>query len=48
MNSFMSQRNRESMVHVLLSFALGGLLGDVFFHTLPHMMEAQHSHSSHD
>jgi hypothetical protein len=25
------------MTHIMLSFALGGLLGDVFFHTLPHM-----------
>lgn len=35
----------------LLSFAMGGLLGDVFFHTLPHLAEAQnsggHGHSDH-
>jgi zinc transporter 7 len=53
MNSFLSEKRRDSFVHVLLSFALGGLLGDVFFHTMPHIMEAQqhsqegegHSHS---
>jgi len=27
----------------LISFAIGGLLGDVFFHTLPHM-STSHSH----
>ena len=27
----------------LLAFAIGGLLGDVFFHTLPHM-NSQHDH----
>ena len=41
----------------MISFAIGGLLGDVFFHTLPHISEAHnhnshegdvHSHSSHD
>ena len=47
MNQLMSDRNREAFVHVLLSFALGGLLGDVFFHTLPHIMEG-HSHGDHD
>jgi hypothetical protein len=38
MNSMMNSQRRDSFVHVLLSFALGGLLGDVFFHTLPHIM----------
>lgn len=40
MNSCLSEKRRDSFVHVLLSFALGGLLGDVFFHTMPHIMEA--------
>lgn len=45
----MSKRVRDTFVHVLLSFALGGLLGDVFFHTLPHMAEAgQHDHHHHE
>ena len=50
-NSLLVQ-NQHQMEHVtqyLISFAVGGLLGDVFFHTLPHMQEAGHSHGhSHD
>ena len=42
---FIGERSRDKFVHILLSFALGGLLGDVFFHTLPHLME---SHETHD
>jgi hypothetical protein len=34
----------EGFTNIMLSFALGGLLGDVFFHTLPHLNEG-HSHS---
>ena len=38
--------------HIFLSFAMGGLLGDVFFHTLPCLKATQtHDHShvhSHD
>lgn len=34
---------RESVIYYLISFAIGGLLGDVFFHTLPHMSSG-HSH----
>jgi zinc transporter ZupT len=30
----------------LISFAIGGLLGDVFFHTLPHL-NSGHSHDVH-
>jgi zinc transporter 7 len=33
----------ETFTQILLSFACGGLLGDVFFHTLPHLSEG-HSH----
>ena len=29
----------------MISFAIGGLLGDVFFHTLPHMSGGGHGHS---
>jgi hypothetical protein len=28
---------RDTMIYYLISFAVGGLLGDVFFHTLPHL-----------
>ena len=31
----------------MISFAIGGLLGDVFFHTLPHISEA-HNHNSYE
>jgi TctA family transporter len=47
MNSFMPEKSRDKFVHILLSFALGGLLGDVFFHTLPHLMESGNSHTDH-
>jgi solute carrier family 39 (zinc transporter), member 7 len=43
LNLSVSAANRDSFTHILLSFALGGLLGDVFFHTLPHM-NSGHSH----
>ena len=46
MNMSVTAQNRDSFTHVLLSFALGGLLGDVFFHTLPHMSSG--SHKDHD
>jgi hypothetical protein len=39
-NSLLLSKNKDQMEHVtqyLISFAVGGLLGDVFFHTLPHM-----------
>jgi zinc transporter ZupT len=42
-----SDRTREQFTYVLLSFALGGLLGDVFFHTIPHM-GGSHDHHGHD
>lgn len=32
----------------MLSFGLGGLLGDVFFHTLPHVMAGAHHEHAHD
>ncbi len=34
-----SKRARETMIYYLIAFAIGGLLGDVFFHTLPHLSE---------
>lgn len=36
--------SREYFTSILLSFAMGGLLGDVFFHTLPHLQEGTHDH----
>lgn len=46
LNVMMSDKNRQAFVNVMLSFGLGGLLGDVFFHTLPHVMAGkEHSHS---
>lgn len=34
----------KRFTNVLLSFSLGGLLGDVFFHTLPHLTGDGHGH----
>jgi len=31
------EAERKSFTNILLAFAMGGLLGDVFFHTLPHL-----------
>lgn len=43
-----SPKMRESVICYLIAFAIGGLLGDVFFHTLPHLSTG-HSHDhSHD
>lgn len=40
---------RDSVIYYLISFAIGGLLGDVFFHTLPHLGESgHHDHGHHD
>jgi hypothetical protein len=40
---------KENVICYLISFAIGGLLGDVFFHTLPHLSEGNgHDHSHHD
>jgi len=39
---------RDTLIYYLISFAVGGLLGDVFFHTLPHLGQSSgsgHSHS---
>ncbi|XP_061427650.1 LOW QUALITY PROTEIN: zinc transporter Slc39a7-like [Lethenteron reissneri] len=36
---------RSSLLHTLLSFASGGLLGDAFLHLIPHAIEP-HSHHS--
>jgi zinc transporter ZupT len=41
-----SPRMREAVICYLIAFAIGGLLGDVFFHTLPHL--SSHSGHSHD
>ena len=38
-------KTRESAQYLMISFAMGGLLGDVFFHTIPHLSgEHQHGH----
>ena len=37
----------KRFTNVLLSFAMGGLLGDVFFHTLPHLTGDGHGHGGH-
>lgn len=41
---FLRSKNiRSTLIYYLLSFAIGGLLGDVFFHTLPHL-DSGHKH----
>jgi ABC-type nickel/cobalt efflux system permease component RcnA len=39
-----SKSTRDKVIYFMISFAVGGLLGDVFFHTLPHLNEGSHSH----
>jgi len=34
---FASKRLSNFLLPVFIAFAMGGLLGDVFFHTLPHL-----------
>jgi ABC-type nickel/cobalt efflux system permease component RcnA len=49
-----NSKTRDSVLFYLISFAIGGLLGDVFFHTLPHLSApsgsdaAHHHHHDHD
>jgi hypothetical protein len=40
----LNSRIKDSVSRVLIAFAIGGLLGDVFFHTFPHMNEGGHNH----
>jgi zinc transporter 7 len=40
--------HRDSMIYYLISFAIGGLLGDVFFHTLPHLSAGSGGHNHND
>ena len=42
-----SERVRNTVVYYMISFAIGGLLGDVFFHTLPHLSSGGHGHDHH-
>lgn len=43
-----SKSLRDKVIYLMISFAIGGLLGDVFFHTLPHMSSHYtHDHSHH-
>jgi len=45
---FISEKTRETVTLYMMSFAVGGLLGDVFFHTLPHISGGHsHSHEGH-
>jgi zinc transporter 7 len=48
--AFLSQPSlRDKVIYYLISFAIGGLLGDVFFHTLPHLSAGSgHDHHHHD
>ncbi len=39
---------RDTLIYYLISFAVGGLLGDVFFHTLPHLGQSSGGGHSHD
>ena len=42
---------RDTVIYYLISFAVVGLLGDVFFHTLPHLGSStshDHHHHHHD
>jgi len=39
-----NEKSVDKVTSILLSFAMGGLLGDVFFHTLPHLSGGGHSH----
>ena len=45
-----SSSAKNTILYYLISFAIGGLLGDVFFHTIPHLSSShKHSHGgSHD
>ena len=47
-----SKSLRDKVIYVMISFAIGGLLGDVFFHTLPHLSgsysSGSHHHHHHD
>lgn len=49
-----SKQTRDRMTWYMISFAIGGLLGDVFFHQLPHIGSGEghghggsHSHAEH-
>jgi len=37
----------KAVLNIMLAFAVGGLLGDVFLHLLPHAMDAQIHHHHH-
>lgn len=47
--AFMSNKElRERVTQYMIAFAVGGLLGDVFFHTLPHLTADGHGGQSHE
>jgi hypothetical protein len=39
---------RQAVISYMISFAIGGLLGDVFFHTLPHLSSGHSHKDDHD
>jgi len=42
MSGLISNQSKDIGMKYAISFAIGGLLGDVFFHTLPHMNAGGH------
>ena len=36
-----NRKEKSASFYYMIAFAIGGLLGDVFLHTLPHMSESQ-------
>ena len=45
---FLSLLSRPSVLKIGMAFAVGGLLGDVFLHIVPHEMGSDHDHGGHD
>jgi len=48
MSGLISNSSKDIGMKYAISFAIGGLLGDVFFHTLPHMNAGEGHGHSHD
>lgn len=47
-HSWIDGSGKLNMTKTMLSFASGGLLGDVFLHTLPHLLMGEHHHHDHE
>ena len=47
-NLTISDKHRRPFVNVMMSFGLGGLLGEVFCHQLPEVLGAHSHHHHHD